>query len=186
MCVCACACVCVHACVCVCVHACMYVLIFCFGCVYLAGQWLYFQGYLTGYSWFPEPLLDNAINIWKYWDLEFCSEDFVFTIYYTVKGKKLWWIWWITSNPPKFFHQFSCFCNMRHAQQHEVRFNLFCIRIEVRILIMQYFKRSSSLSNDSLLIYSWWPWIIDSTVHLAIIKQHAISMWHKTYIGFIL
>jgi len=38
-----------------------------------------------------------------------------------------------------FFCQFSCFCNMRHAQQHEVRFNLFCIRIEVRILDIAIF-----------------------------------------------
>jgi len=50
------------------------------------------------------------------------------------------------------------FCSISHTQQCEVclrvHFNLFCVRIEVTISILQYFKRSNSLSSDSLLIYS--------------------------------
>jgi len=39
-----------------------------------------------------------------------------------------------------YFHQFSCFCIMSRAQQREVCFNLFCVRIEVRMLILQYLR----------------------------------------------
>jgi len=45
------------------------------------------------------------------------------------------------------FLSISHFCDMRLVQQCEVCFILFCIRIEVSILILQYFKRSSSLSS---------------------------------------
>ena len=54
-----------------------------------------------------------------------------------------------------FFSPIFLFCNMRRAQKREMHFNLFCVRIEVRILILQYFKRSSLLSNDSALICDW-------------------------------
>jgi len=37
------------------------------------------------------------------------------------------------NNSPTFFHQFSCFCNMRHTQLREVHFNVFCVRIKERI-----------------------------------------------------
>ena len=51
-----------------------------------------------------------------------------------------------------FFLPIFLFCNMRRAQQCEMHFNLFFIRIEVRISILQYFKRSNSLSNDTYIL----------------------------------
>jgi len=66
---------------------------------------------------------------------------------YVLYSKKLWRGKLVNlanhNNSPTFFHQFPIFCNMRRTQQCEVHFNLFCIKVEVRISILQYFKRSN-------------------------------------------
>jgi len=78
---------------------------------------------------------------------------------------------------------------MRHAQQCEVCFNLFCVRVEVRMSILQYYKRSSSLSSDSLPIVCLY--ICDNHRSQTLqctspsSNQHATSMWHKENTEFV-
>jgi len=108
--------------------------------VSLLYQWL--KSFIT---WI---ILWKIIKYYWFWKKSITSKIDTYPMdnYRTVKnfdGKKIWWIWQITSNLPSFFHLFSYFCNMRCMQQHEVHFNLFHVRIEVRMSILQYFKRSS-------------------------------------------
>jgi len=57
----------------------------------------------------------------------------------------------IHNNSLTFFHQFSCFCNMRCAQQRELQFICFAYKDPGIISILLYWG-SSSLSSYSLLI----------------------------------
>jgi len=99
----------------------------------------------------------------------------------TLEGKKLWRIWRITTICQVFFANFPLiFCNMRHAHQREVRFNLFYARIEVMISILQCLRGPVHFQAIVCLYIHSNPQIIDSTVLLAIIKQHATSTWYKT------
>ena len=78
---------------------------------------------------------------------------------------------------------------MRHAQQCEVCFNLFCVRIEVRMSILQYYKRFSSLSRNSLPIVCLHIHDNHRSQTLQCTSpssnQHATSMWHKENTEFV-